>query len=133
MGFADSSTHPPACVPGGIGLNGINTITPVAHLMKLTLEGRLPWRIIILAAVIAGGALSVAYTGSLFGDCRTVVLDTIPSPDGSRSVVVFSKQCAAAVPYSTKASVAPAGGAFSPERIPAFFIVAGAMLLALGI
>jgi hypothetical protein len=38
MGFADSSTHPPACVPGGIGLNGINTITPVAHLMKLTLK-----------------------------------------------------------------------------------------------
>ena len=93
--------------------------------MKFALPSRLSWRIIILVAVIAGGALSVAYTGSLFGDCKTVVLDTVPSPDGSRSIVVFRKQCAATVPYSTQASVAPTGVAFSAERIPAFFIVAG--------
>jgi hypothetical protein len=93
--------------------------------MKFALESRLPWRIIILVAVIAGGALSVVYTGGLFGACKTVVLDTIPSPDGSRSIVVFRKQCAAAVPYSTQASVAPAGAAFSAEKIPAFFVVAG--------
>jgi hypothetical protein len=93
--------------------------------MKFALQNRLPWRIIVLVAVIAGGALSVAYTGSLFGACKTVVLNTIPSPDGSISIVVFSKQCAAAVPYSTQASVAPAGVAFSAEKIPAFFIVAG--------
>jgi hypothetical protein len=112
-------------VRGEIGLNGINSISPLAHVMKFTLQNRLPWRIIILVAVIAGGALSVAYTGSLFGNCKTVVLDTTPSPDGSRSVVVFRKQCAAAVPYSTQASIAPAGAAFSAEKIPAFFIVAG--------
>jgi hypothetical protein len=93
--------------------------------MKFIPENRIPWRIIMLVAVIAGGALSVAYTDSLFGACKTDILDTIPSPDGSRSVVVFRKQCAAAVPYSTQASVAPAGAAFSAERIPAFFIVAG--------
>jgi hypothetical protein len=112
-------------VRGEIGLNGINTISPVAHVMKFAFESRLPWRIVFLVAVIAGGALSVAYTGGLFGSCKTVVLDTIPSPDGSRSIVIFRKQCAAAVPYSTQASVAPAGVAFSAERIPAFFIVAG--------
>jgi hypothetical protein len=93
--------------------------------MKFTLQNRLPWRIIILVAVIAVGALSVAYTGSLFGACKTVVLDTIPFPDGSRSIIVFTKQCAAAVSYSTQASLAPAGVGFSAERILAFFIVAG--------
>jgi hypothetical protein len=129
MGTAQGRLSPTlratACARGGIGLNGINTISPVAYIMKLTLEGRLPWRIIILVAVIAGGALSVAFTDSLFGTCKTVVLDTIPSPDGRRSIVVFRKQCAAAVPYSTQASVAPAGVAFSAEKIPAFFIIAG--------
>jgi hypothetical protein len=78
-------------VRGEIGLNGINTISPVAHVMKFAFESRLPWRIVFLVAVIAGGALSVAYTGSLFGSCKTVVLDTIPSPDGSRSIVIFRK------------------------------------------
>jgi hypothetical protein len=51
--------------------------------------------------VIAAGALSVA------------------------SIVVFRKQCAATVPYSTQASIAPSGIAFSAEKIPAFFVVAG--------
>jgi hypothetical protein len=106
-------------------LNKINVISPVAHVKKFARESRLPWRIIVLVAVIAGGALSVAYTGSLFGTCKTVVLETIPSPNGSKSIVIFRKQCAAAVPYSTQASVAPVGVVFSAEKIPAFFIVAG--------
>jgi hypothetical protein len=106
-------------------LNEINVISPVAHVMKFARESRLPWRIIVLLAVIAGGALSVAYTGNLFGTCKTVVLETIPSPNGSKSIVIFRKQCAAAVPYSTQASVAPVGVVFSAEKIPAFFIAAG--------
>ena len=118
------NTHHDTCTHREVGLNGIEIISPVVHVMKFALQGRLPWRIIVLVAVIAGGALSVAYTGNLFGACKTVVLETIPSPNGNRSVVVFRKQCAAAVPGSTQASIAPSDIAFSAKKIPAF-IVAG--------
>jgi hypothetical protein len=113
------------CAHREVGLNAINAISPVVQVMKFFPESRLPWRIIVLVAVIAGGALSVVSTGSIFGSCKTAVLDTIPSPDGSRSIVIFRKQCTVTVPDSTQASVAPAGVAFSAEKIPAFFIVAG--------
>ncbi len=46
-------------------------------------ENRRPWRIIIpVVAVIAGGALSVIYTGSLFGACKTILLSTVTSGGG---------------------------------------------------
>jgi hypothetical protein len=80
---------------------------------------------VVPIAVIVGGVLSVISTDGLFGGCKTTVLSTVPSPDGSRSVVIFRKQCAAAIPYSTQASIAPAGLSSPADKIPAFFIVSG--------
>jgi hypothetical protein len=93
--------------------------------MKFGLNGRIVWRIVVPIAVIVGGVLSVISTDGLFGSCKTEVLSTIPSPDGSRSVVIFSKQCAATVRYSTQASVAPSGLTSPADKIPAFFIISG--------
>ena len=86
---------------------------------------RTVWRVVVPIAVIVGGVLSVISTDGLFGSCKTEILGTHPSPDGSRSVVIFSKQCAAAVPYSTQASIAPSGIASPADKIPAFFIISG--------
>jgi hypothetical protein len=96
--------------------------------MRFLVEKHRRWRIgpvAIAGAVVAAGALSVASLGTVFGTCKTTVLNTVPSPDGHRSIVIFSKQCAATVPYSTQASLAPSGIAFSADKIPAFFVVAG--------
>jgi hypothetical protein len=86
---------------------------------------RLFWQIAVAAAVIVGGVLSVVYTVSLFGTCSSTVLSAIPSPDGRKSIVLFMKTCNAAVPYSTQASIAPAGLASPEDKIPAFFIISG--------
>jgi hypothetical protein len=97
-------------------------------LLGFVVEKNSRWRIgpvAIAGAVIAAGALSVASLGTVFGSCQTAVLNTVPSPDGHRSIVIFRKQCAATVPYSTQASIAPSGTAFSADKIPAFFVVAG--------
>jgi hypothetical protein len=43
--------------------------------------------------VVAGGALYAWYALNIFGACRYVVLTSIPSPDGKKSVVIFRKEC----------------------------------------
>jgi hypothetical protein len=96
---------------------------------EFVLRRRLIWWVVIpvlaLCAVIAGGALCIAYFTSGFGECRTVVRSSIPSPDGNKAIVIFGKECGATVPYNTQASIAPAGGSFSPEQNPAFFAISG--------
>jgi hypothetical protein len=92
---------------------------------KFIPEKRLFWQIAVVVAVIVGGVLSVTSVVGLFGACSSAVLDTIPSPDGKKSIVIFRKQCNATVPYSTQASIAPAGLASPEEKIPAFFILSG--------
>ena len=67
--------------------------------------------------------LSLIYIASVFGGCEIVRLKEFPSPDGSKSVVVFRKECGATVPYNTQASIASKGVPFSPERAPPFLIV----------
>jgi hypothetical protein len=56
-------------------------------------------------AVTIGGAL---YAVSNFDPCETVVHNSISSPDGSKSIVVFEKECGATVGFNTQASIAPA-------------------------
>jgi hypothetical protein len=95
----------------------------------ITLKRLQIWWIIIpiiaVCAVMAGGALYVWYVTSIFGECKTVVRNSIPSPDGSKSIVIFGKECGATVGFNTQASIAPAGGSFSPDKNPAFFVVSG--------
>jgi len=97
--------------------------------IEFVLKRRRIWWIIIpvaaACAVIGGGAIYIAYFMSGFGACETVIRSSIPSPDGSKSVVIFGKECGATVPFNTQASIAPAGGPFSPEKNPAFFAISG--------
>ena len=92
-------------------------------------KSRQIWWILIpvaaLSALIACGALFVDSFMSSFGACKTIVRDSIASPDGKRSVVIFGKECGATVGFSTQASIAPTGSAFSTEKNPAFFALSG--------
>jgi hypothetical protein len=87
------------------------------------------WWIIIpvaaLSALIACGVLFVDSFTSRFGACNTVVRNSIASPDGKKSLVIFGKECGATVGFNTQASIAPTGSAFSIERSPAFFAFSG--------
>ena len=98
-------------------------------MMEFVLKGRLFWWTIIpvvaVCAVIAAGALYIESFVSGFGACKTVVRGSIPSPDGSKSLVIFGKECGATVGFNTQASIAPAGSPFSPEKNPAFFAISG--------
>lgn len=76
--------------------------------------------------VLAGGALYVWYALSVFSACRHVVLTSIPSPDGKKSVVIFRKECGATVSDTSHASIASTGAPFSADRNPAFLSLAGA-------
>ncbi len=87
------------------------------------------WLIIVafLATVggsVAGGALYIAYRGGT-PECRTAIRRSIPSPDGSQSVVIFERECGATVGFNTQASISPAGSSFSVEKNPAFLVVSG--------
>jgi hypothetical protein len=70
--------------------------------------------------VVAGGALYAWYALNIFGACRYVVLTSIPSPDGKKSVVIFRKECGATVSDTSHASIASAGAPFSADKYPAF-------------
>ena len=78
-----------------------------------------------LTAAIFGGALYVWYVASILGECKIDVRRSIPSPDGKKSLVVFGKECGATVGFNTQIGIASAGGAFSPEKSPAFFVTPG--------
>ena len=87
------------------------------------------WWIIIpvvaLCATIAGVALYVESFMSGFGECKTDIRRTISSPNGKKSLVIFGKECGATVGFNTQMSIASAGGPFSPEKNPAFFVTSG--------
>jgi hypothetical protein len=92
--------------------------------VKPAVQRSVPWVIAILA-VIGGGMLSVYYAVDRFGACTNAVLNTIASPDGSKVVVIFRKECNATVPYSVQASLAPANLPSPAEKVPPFFVVRG--------
>jgi hypothetical protein len=96
---------------------------------EFLLKRRRIWWIAIPAvavcAVTASGALLISYIGSIFGECKTAVRSSIPSPDGTKSIVIFEKECGATGGFNTQASIAPAGASFSAERYPAFFVISG--------
>jgi hypothetical protein len=81
--------------------------------------------VVVIGTVIAGGALSIEYFMRGFGACKTIIHNSILSPDGRKSIVVFEKECGATVGFNTQVSIAPAQGAFSAERYPPFYVVSG--------
>ena len=96
--------------------------------MEFVLKTRRIWWIIPLitvCALIVGGALYIEYVMNGFGECKTVVHNSIPSPNGDKSLVIFGKECGATVEFNTQASIAPASDSFSPEKNPAFFAISG--------
>ena len=93
-------------------------------MLKAALQRSVPWWIAI-AAAIGGGVLSVYYAFDSFGACTNAVLNTIASPDGSKVVVIFRKECNATVPYSVQANLAPANLSSPAEKVPPFFVIRG--------
>ncbi len=60
-------------------------------------------------AFVAAAALS----GCMAGDCETVVLDTLASPDGAHDVRVWSRTCGAESPATFQFELVEAG---APQR-----------------
>jgi len=86
------------------------------------------WRHILAAAFVVALVLTSAYIAidtiaTVFGECRAAILDSVQSPNGKKSVVIYRAECGATVGYSIQASIAPTGAKFSFGRYPAFFIV----------
>lgn len=88
-------------------------------------RGRIILPVVAICTALAGGALFFCYVESTAGDCKTDVRRSIPSPDGEKSLVVFTRECGASVGFNTQISVAPARGSFSFENYPAFFATSG--------
>lgn len=81
--------------------------------------------IVALFGLIGGAFLYLDSAFSKFGECRILHLTSTPSPDGSKSVITFRKECGATVPDSTHASIASTGASLSPAAPPPFFSVRG--------
>jgi hypothetical protein len=100
-----------------------------SYRMESIFASRHIWWIVIpvvtVCAVIAVAALNIAYFMDGFGACKTVVRNSMPSPDGTKSIVIFGKECGATVGFNTQVSIAPSGGSFSQEKSPAFFAISG--------
>lgn len=76
-----------------------------------------------LAAICAAAALLYRYAD--LDICDTTIERSVPSPDGVRRLVIFHRDCGATVDFNTQVSVVPAGGSFSFEKHPAFFVLTG--------
>jgi hypothetical protein len=83
---------------------------------------------VVICALLVTAVLGFDYVDRFmggFGACRIVILSSMPSPNGSKSVVTFKEECGATVPNNTQASIASTGNAFSPEEAPPFLSVRG--------
>jgi hypothetical protein len=58
-------------------------------------------------------AAAAALSGCMAGDCETVVLDTLASPDGAHDVRVWSRTCGAESPPTFQFELVEAG---APQR-----------------
>ena len=81
--------------------------------------------VVTLIVLIGGPLLYLDFAIGRFGECRILRLTSIPSPDGSKSVITFRKECGATVPDSTHASIASTDASFSPAETLPFFSVRG--------
>jgi hypothetical protein len=82
----------------------------------------------IAAAVIAPVAAATGYFSyviSNFFDCEVDVRKRIPSPDGTKSIIIFEVGCGATTPFNTQVSIASNRGNFSREKNPPFLVVRG--------
>jgi hypothetical protein len=75
--------------------------------------------VLLLTAVVLWLVMDV------FGACRDVVLTSVRSPDGKKSVVISRRECGATVADSSHASIVPAGEFFSVGKHPPFLSLAG--------
>ncbi len=67
---------------------------------------------IVTLAVIA---ILARYRHTLASACGNEILAEIPSPDGSKRVVLFERDCGATTGFSTQASLLPTGTALPNE------------------
>jgi hypothetical protein len=83
----------------------------------------------IILVVIGGGLIAAASTFYIsylvgnFGDCTAILRRSIPSPDGSKYIVIFGMECGTTVGFNTQVSIAPTGAEFSYKKNPPFFVV----------
>ena len=84
----------------------------------------------ILVGIAALAAIAIGIGGYLFwslmdqfGECETVVRQSIPSPKGTGAIVIFNRRCNATVPLNTQISISPAQGRFDPQKHPPFFVM----------
>ncbi|HEX8850515.1 MAG TPA: hypothetical protein VF761_13370 [Gemmatimonadaceae bacterium] len=65
---------------------------------------RVPTRPLRAAAAALGLSSSLACSDA---DCRNTILRDLPSPDGRRHAVVFTRDCGATTGFSTQVSILP--------------------------
>jgi hypothetical protein len=81
--------------------------------------------VVVLLALLTSAYLYLDYIFDRFGECRIVRLTNVPSPDGSKLVLTYRKECGATVPYSTHAGITSAQSFSSPEIEPPFLSIRG--------
>ena len=81
--------------------------------------------VVLLLGSFLSGFLYLDYIFDKFGECRVLRLTAVSSPDGSKSVVTYRKECGATVAYSTHAALVAAGLSSLTETAPPFLSVRG--------
>jgi hypothetical protein len=86
----------------------------------------------VIAALVVGGAFFrddiLEYSGIA---CATTIKRAVPSPDATRTAVIFERECGATTPFNTQVSLVPKGQSFSPRRYPSFLSIGGQHALAI--
>ena len=80
-----------------------------------------------LTSAIGAGIFVYSYILELekMLESKWVVYNSIPSPDGKLSAVIYEMKGDATVPFNTQLSIAPVDTPFSPEKNPPFLSVNG--------
>lgn len=89
-------------------------------------------RLAVLACIATAVVLGVAvyqlqgvYRAIAANACGIDVQRVVPAPNGRVALVTFEVSCGATTPFSTQATILPAGARFSRDDFPAFFVVHG--------
>lgn len=82
-------------------------------------------RFILALGIVTAGGYNFYSLYETVTRCDLAVQDSIPSPSGKRSAVIYEMGCGATDSFNTQVSVAPSDRPFSPEQNPSFLSLHG--------
>lgn len=96
-----------------------------AHVCRFVRDHADLGRFILALGIVTAGCYNFYSLYEIVTRCDLAVHNSIPSPNGKRSAVIYEMGCGATDSFNIQVSIAPADRPFSPKQNPSFLSLHG--------